>query len=126
MVLGEALEDGSGTSHRMAGLLGHVTSFARRRLTLGYREARLLSNSPIGRSGQIVRGHEFHYSSLVEAGSDAPLVALSDAQGRLDRAGGRPARPGHGDVLSRDRGGAVAMNRTSSGEREGDPERPRE
>ena len=93
MVLGEALEDGSGTSHRMAGLLGHVTSFAKRRLTLGYREARLLSDSPIGRSGQIVRGHEFHYSSLVEAGSDAPLVALSDARGAsIGPAGGRRGR----------------------------------
>ena len=82
-----------GRAIRMAGLLGHVTSFARRRLTLGYREARLLSDSPIGRSGQIVRGHEFHYSSLVEAGSDAPLVALSDARGAsIGPAGGRRGR----------------------------------
>ena len=77
----------------MAGRLGHVTSFARRRLTLGYREARLLSDLPIGRSGEIVRGHEFHYSSLVEAGSDAPLVTLSDARGAsIGPAGGRRGR----------------------------------
>ena len=61
-----------------------------RRLTLGYREARLLSDSPIGRSGGIVRGHEFHYSSLAEAGGDMPLVALCDARGAsIGQAGGR-------------------------------------
>ena len=90
MVLGEALEDAGGRRHRMAGLLGHATSFAMRRLTLGYREARLLADSPIGRSGGIVRGHEFHYSSLAEAGGDMPLVALCDARGAsIGQAGGR-------------------------------------
>ena len=49
MVLGESLEDADGVSHRMAGLLGHATSFAKRKLHLGYREARLLADSPLGR-----------------------------------------------------------------------------
>ncbi len=39
MVLGEALIDASGQRHRMAGLLPLVTSFATRRLSLGYRRA---------------------------------------------------------------------------------------
>ncbi|TIU16806.1 MAG: cobyrinic acid a,c-diamide synthase, partial [Mesorhizobium sp.] len=39
MVLGEALEDAGGETHRMLGLLGHSTSFARRKMNLGYREA---------------------------------------------------------------------------------------
>ena len=42
MVLGESLEDADGVSHRMLGLLGHATSFAHRKLHLGYRQARLL------------------------------------------------------------------------------------
>ena len=56
MVLGESLEDADGVSHAMAGLLGHATSFAQRKLHLGYREARLLSDSPIGRAGGFCAG----------------------------------------------------------------------
>ena len=40
----------------MTGLLGHATSFAQRKLHLGYRQARLLSDSPLGQPGTHVRG----------------------------------------------------------------------
>jgi cobyrinic acid a,c-diamide synthase len=90
MVLGEGLVDANGGRHAMAGLLGHATSFANSHLHLGYREARLLTDSPIGPKGAIVRGHEFHYATLLSPGDDAPLVDLTDGQGRaLGPAGGR-------------------------------------
>lgn len=90
MVLGERLEDADGVSHAMAGLLGHATSFAKRKLHLGYREARLLSDSPLGRAGSLVRGHEFHYAALIATGEDDPFVELADGQGqKLGKAGGR-------------------------------------
>jgi cobyrinic acid a,c-diamide synthase len=90
MVLGESIEDASGVSHAMTGLLGHATSFAQRKLHLGYREARLLAESPLGPEGSIVRGHEFHYASLTATGNDAPLAELADGQGQsLGTAGGR-------------------------------------
>jgi cobyrinic acid a,c-diamide synthase len=93
MVLGEGLEDAEGIGHAMTGLLGHSTSFHERRLHLGYREARLLAASPIGRVGALVRGHEFHYASMIALGSDQPLVELSDAQG--DAVAGQGGRRGH-------------------------------
>ena len=40
MALGLSLVDASGVAHPMAGLLGVETSFEKRRMTLGYREAR--------------------------------------------------------------------------------------
>jgi cobyrinic acid a,c-diamide synthase len=90
MVLGESIEDASGVSHGMTGLLGHATSFAQRKLHLGYREARLLAESPLGPEGSIVRGHEFHYATLTATGNDAPLAELADGQGQsLGTAGGR-------------------------------------
>jgi len=90
MALGAALEDAEGVTHPMAGLLGHVTSYAKRRMNLGYREARLLADSPVGPAGAVIRGHEFHYSRLVSAGDDAPLAQLADSQGRdLGPSGGR-------------------------------------
>lgn len=93
MVLGATLEDAAGTTHPMLGLLGHATSFAQRRLQLGYREARLLADSPIGAAGAVVRGHEFHYAVTTEPGRDEKLAVLSDAAGRvLGEAGGRRGR----------------------------------
>ncbi len=90
MVLGAWLEDASGARHSMAGLLSHATSFAQRRLHLGYRAARLLADSALGPAGTTLRGHEFHYAALVEPGSDAPLCDLTDGQGSaLGPAGGR-------------------------------------
>ncbi|WP_299935669.1 cobyrinate a,c-diamide synthase [uncultured Nitratireductor sp.] len=93
MVLGEALEDAEGVRHAMLGLLGHVTSYAKRKMNLGYRQATLMSDCAIGIKGETIRGHEFHYSRLVEPGSDAPLAMLADGQGRdLGLSG---ARRGH-------------------------------
>lgn len=90
MVLGEALEDVQGTHHRMTGLLGHVTSFARRKLNLGYREATLLAPSVLGQAGTTLRGHEFHYATVLEAGADAPLAQLRAGDGTdLGTCGGR-------------------------------------
>jgi cobyrinic acid a,c-diamide synthase len=93
MVLGESLEDAAGKRHAMTGLLGHATSFARRKLHLGYRTARLLADGVLGRSGTIVRGHEFHYGSLTSAGYDEPFAELTDSEGRAPvKAGGRRGR----------------------------------
>ncbi len=90
MVLGRTIEDAAGGVHAMAGLLGHATSFARRRMVLGYREARLTATTGFGPPGTVLRGHEFHYASLSDAGSDAPLATLRDAGGaELGAAGGR-------------------------------------
>ena len=90
MVLGETLEDAEGTVHDMLGLLGHATSFARRRMNLGYRRARLLADSPVGPAGTRLRGHEFHYASLIAPGPDAPLAQLGDGVGNeIGPSGGR-------------------------------------
>ncbi len=90
MVLGESLEDAAGKRHAMAGLLGHATSFAKRKLHLGYRTARLLSDNVLGPKGAIVRGHEFHYASLTSAGDDELFAELCDGEGRaLGKSGSR-------------------------------------
>jgi cobyrinic acid a,c-diamide synthase len=90
MVLGEGLEDAHGVRHAMAGLLGHETSFAQRKLHLGYREARLHADSPLGPAGTTIRGHEFHYATLTSPGDDEPFLDLVDAQGQpIGDAGGR-------------------------------------
>jgi cobyrinic acid a,c-diamide synthase len=37
----------------------------------------------LGRARSILRGHEFHYASIIDAGSDTPFASVSDAAGTL-------------------------------------------
>jgi cobyrinic acid a,c-diamide synthase len=60
----------------MAGLLRLETSFATRKLHLGYR-ALAATNGPM--TGQY-RAHEFHYSTTQRA-LGTPLFAMTDAEG---------------------------------------------
>lgn len=83
MVLGRRLVDANGTSHRMAELLPLETSFAARKLHLGYRAVSLTSDAPFGARGAAFRGHEFHYASIIDEGEGAPLFSVIDAEGTL-------------------------------------------
>ncbi len=80
MALGQGLIDADGTRHRMAGLLGLVTSYAQRKMHLGYRRATL--QAPMGgfAAGATLTGHEFHYSTIIDQ-PDAPLANVTDAEG---------------------------------------------
>lgn len=82
MVLGHALEDAQGERHGMAGLLPLATSFAKRKLHLGYRRVVSAADTPFGTRGTVLRGHEFHYASIVEEAAGMPLFSASDARGR--------------------------------------------
>ncbi|AMJ62619.1 cobyrinate a,c-diamide synthase [Bosea sp. PAMC 26642] len=81
MVLGKSLIDADGVSHAMAGLLGVETSFARRKMNLGYRRAVLQADGPLGDAGQALTGHEFHYATIVSTGDDAPFAMVTDPHG---------------------------------------------
>lgn len=83
MVLGETLEDADGRSHEMTGLLGLRTSFAKRRMNLGYRSVVALTENLLGPAGTRYRGHEFHYSTVLDRGADEPLFTVTDANGVL-------------------------------------------
>jgi cobyrinic acid a,c-diamide synthase len=48
------------------------------RLTLGYREARALSDSPLVEEGTLVRGHEFHYSEVEPGMGERQAWELAD------------------------------------------------
>jgi cobyrinic acid a,c-diamide synthase len=80
MAMGTGLVDATGARHEMAGLLGLETSFESRKMHLGYRHARLLRPVPGFPAGAGLRGHEFHYSTIL-AQPDPPLAAVTDATG---------------------------------------------
>jgi cobyrinic acid a,c-diamide synthase len=77
MVLGEGLIDKDGSKHTMAGLLPVTTSFATRKLQLGYRQLIPLT----GPFKWPLRGHEFHYSTISEEGKAEALFHAQDAAG---------------------------------------------
>ncbi len=80
MVLGETLEDAEGARHAMCGLLPVHTSFARRRLHLGYRSLRHDSPLPFP---SCLMGHEFHYASVMAQGDVAALFDAADSLGQV-------------------------------------------
>jgi len=78
MVLGKTLTDAEGQTHRMLGLLPLATSFAARKLHLGYRRLTPLGDLPW--SGRL-RAHEFHFASIVEEGDGERLFEAENADG---------------------------------------------
>ncbi|MEO0425868.1 MAG: cobyrinate a,c-diamide synthase [Pseudomonadota bacterium] len=82
MALGKMLIDKGGTAHEMAGLLGLAASFEKRKFHLGYRRAELLEPVLGHAPGAALRGHEFHYTTVLDE-PDAPLARVTDADGAL-------------------------------------------
>lgn len=82
MTLGTGLVDASGVRHEMIGLLGLETSFAKRKLNLGYRKAEIAEPCVLGNPGDQLTGHEFHYASVLSS-PDAPLFHLRDSDGNI-------------------------------------------
>ncbi len=80
MVLGRALTDADGVSHAMAGLLPVETSFAVRKLHLGYRRARWRRDMAFAALGDEAWGHEYHHATIV-GGEDATLADMTDGVG---------------------------------------------
>ena len=81
MVLGRSLIDADGTSHAMAGLLSVETSFAKRKMNLGYRNAVLAADGPLGAAGSRLSGHEFHYATVISQGEDPAFAVVTDPHG---------------------------------------------
>jgi cobyrinic acid a,c-diamide synthase len=96
MAMGQGLVDKDGVRHEMAGLLGLVTSYASRKMHLGYRVARLGQPIPGHAAGTDLAGHEFHYSTILSQ-PDAPLAEVTDATGApVPETGSYRRQPGGG------------------------------
>ncbi len=78
MVLGESLTDASGTAHPMVDLLPLETSFKDRKLHLGYRQL-MPENAPWSMP---LRGHEFHYATIVREGDGDRVFDAATANSR--------------------------------------------
>lgn len=88
MMLGSGLIDGYDQRHEMLGFLNVETSFAKRKLSLGYRDLTPLTNLPW--SGPL-KGHEFHYSTITRS-EGTPLFDAAPAAGSAVPIGLRKGR----------------------------------
>ncbi|MEP0518938.1 MAG: cobyrinate a,c-diamide synthase [Hyphomicrobiales bacterium] len=78
MVLGNWIVCAEKQTHRMLGFLPLETSFAERKLHLGYRKLMPLQSDIW--SGELA-AHEFHYATTVQTGDASPLFSAKDALG---------------------------------------------
>ncbi|WP_116133734.1 cobyrinate a,c-diamide synthase [Tropicimonas sp. IMCC34043] len=78
MTLGSGMVDAEGTAHAMLGLLPLETSFATRKLSLGYRRLSPLPGAPW--QGALM-AHEFHYATITREGAEGRLFHAVDATG---------------------------------------------
>ncbi|WP_019587979.1 cobyrinate a,c-diamide synthase [Deinococcus apachensis] len=93
MYLAETLEDAGGQVFEMCGVIPYRTRMAPR-LTLGYREATALTDSPIAPAGQVLRGHEFHHSVLTHSPTHPGYTWTDHTGARVDEG------YAHGNVLA--------------------------
>jgi cobyrinic acid a,c-diamide synthase len=73
MYLGKSITDREGTSYPMAGFLDITTSMEQAKLTLGYRTVTISNN--------ILKGHEFHYSTYKEHSDLVKTGTVQNAKG---------------------------------------------
>ncbi len=63
-----------GLQYPMTGCFNFNVQMSKRLRSLGYREITLKKDTLIGKKGDVLRGHEFHYSSLENQKKDVPDV----------------------------------------------------
>jgi cobyrinic acid a,c-diamide synthase len=86
MYLCKELVDLNNNRYRMTGCFPFATRMFTRLKALGYREITLSRDTVIGNAGLTIRGHEFHYSELVNLSRDVPTVySITDRSG-MDKA----------------------------------------
>jgi cobyrinic acid a,c-diamide synthase len=71
MYLGRNIRDLEGNEYPMVGAIPVSSQIDSPRLSLGYRTVQALGDGPVLRQGEIVRGHEFHWS-VPEKNADSP------------------------------------------------------
>jgi cobyrinic acid a,c-diamide synthase len=89
MYLCRRLETRDGQRYPMCDCFPFVSRMHARLRTLGYRQVQLQADTLLGRKGQWLRGHEFHYSALCDpdaAGRTDTVYAVSSRR----ETGGRP------------------------------------
>jgi cobyrinic acid a,c-diamide synthase len=89
MYLCKYLHDLNGNRYPMCGCFPFETRMFSRTKALGYREVTVTADTVIGNAGEVVRGHEFHYSEMIPPVADiASVYRTADRRGMNQVPGG--------------------------------------
>ena len=92
MYLCREIIDQEGRIYPMCGCFSASVRMLGRLKSLGYREVHLIEDTCIGKPGDILRGHEFHYSELIEEPDAMRVYRISDRSGAVQRTEGYRVR----------------------------------
>jgi cobyrinic acid a,c-diamide synthase len=84
MYLCQAIRDFQEQDYPMVGIFPNHITVMDQRLTLGYRQAKVLQNTPFLKVGETVYGHEFHRSKLIDLAlkpNHEPLLQINPLYG---------------------------------------------
>jgi cobyrinic acid a,c-diamide synthase len=85
MYLCSSIIDADEKPHAMVGVFDADVRMEKRFQALGYREISLLGEAPLGEAGDVLRGHEFHYSRLLDPPRNAQAIyAVHARKGKLE------------------------------------------
>lgn len=83
MFLCRGIEDTEGNFYPMADLYPFTVRMLSHLKSLGYREVRLAASCPLGTPGEVIRGHEFHYSEIIERPRDVQFTySIKNSRGK--------------------------------------------
>ncbi len=82
MYLSQGIYDFDGNFFKMAGGFPFETQMSKGGLHLGYREIMLEGDCIIGKKGEILKGHEFHYSHIVNSAETNRIYSVRDRSGK--------------------------------------------
>ncbi|MEW6260422.1 MAG: cobyrinate a,c-diamide synthase [Thermodesulfobacteriota bacterium] len=88
MYLCREIVDLEGRTHPMCGCFSASVRMLGRLKALGYREVSLTEDTCIGKPGDIIRGHEFHYSELTQEPDAVQVYRIADRSGAVQRTEG--------------------------------------
>ncbi len=86
MYLSQGIYGADGVFYPMAGVFPFKTKMTRRRARLGYREVILREDCIQGGKDAVIRGHEFHYSTIIN-NTGAPVPGLARSYSVRDGSG---------------------------------------
>ncbi len=95
MYLCKTLTDHDGNTFPMTGIFPFDTQMLPKLRSLGYREITLDKDTSLGPCGQVIRGHEFHYSKISKTGKTFETEAIETVYSVSDRLGMTKAREGY-------------------------------
>lgn len=84
MYLGRSIGDLQGNEYTMVGAIPVSSRIDSPRLSLGYRTVQALGDGPILRQGEIVRGHEFHWSVPKSSANNANAYHILEKEERRE------------------------------------------